>query len=219
MGRLGARLVRLGLLPRQHDIALLRRTVTEDDREPPPPLQQRVVVPQESAIVEMHAALGHRIAATVLERRLRHGLPFVVYEADGQAVGSAWLVRGQRYVDELGWLFPIGDDEVWLRDVFVKPALRGRRVFSAIVASLISRDGAACQGLWSDVDWDNAASINAHRAAGFQVVARCRAWHWHSRILRGHPPRWPLAVLEIEARSRCLDLGPARLARHQSLLA
>jgi len=167
-----------------------------------------------------HAALGHRVAASMMERRLANRLRFAVFLQAGTPVASTWLASGGRYIDELNWWLPIDAEELWLRDVFVAPAWRGRRLFSALVATLAWRKDKPARRIWSDVDWDNEGSMNAHKAAGFSVVARVRAIDLGGRIrIRSALPSWPLPVDEIDPGARLIWLRGHRLRRHQELLA
>jgi hypothetical protein len=204
-----------------HDVALLRR-------EPGAELLRReraealAVEPrhQRDQILAAHKELGHRLADPVLERRLANRLAFVVFLAKGQPVASSWLATGGRYVDELNWWLPIADGELWLRDVFVVAGWRGRRLFSCIVDALAHHRGTTKVRIWSDVDWDNAASMRAHEAAGFQVVARVRALDLMGRLrIRSSLPSWPSPVEEIAPASRCIWLRGDSLSRHLQLLA
>lgn len=175
---------------------------------------------QRDRILKAHKELGHRLADSVLERRLANRLAFVVFLAQGQLVASSWLATGGRYVDELNWWLPIGEGELWLRDVFVVADWRGRRLFSCIVDALAQRHETTKVRVWSDVDWDNAASMRAHEAAGFQVVARVRALDLMGRLrIRSSLPTWPSPVKEIAPASRCVWLRGERLSRHLQLLA
>jgi len=168
----------------------------------------------------VHAALGHRVAEPMMERRLANRLRFAVFLQAGTPVASTWLASGGRYIDELNWWLPVDAEELWLRDAFVAPAWRGRRLFSALVATLSCRKDKPARRIWSDVDWDNEGSMNAHKAAGFSVVARVRAIDLAGRIrIRSALPAWPLPVDELDPGARLIWLRGHRLRRHQELLA
>lgn len=174
-----------------------------------------------AGIQAAHSAVGHQINAARLQQRLRNGLRFARFDIDGTAVATTWLAGGTgRYIDELNWMLPIGADELWLRDVFVAPTWRGRRLFTDMAAALARPADAPARRIWSDVDWDNIPSMRAHEAAGFRVVARARSLDFWGRIrLRSALPSWPLPLTEIETRSRWIWLHGAKLQRHQELLA
>ena len=177
-------------------------------------------VVDKNRILEAHVALGHHIGQAMLERRMANRLAFLTIAIEELPVASSWLASGGRYIDELNWWLPIGPDELWLRDVFVAQAWRGRRLFADIVSSLAMPEHGRARRIWSDVDWINTQSMRAHEAAGFRVVARVRALDLAGRIrLRSALPPWPLQVTEIDPTSRLIWLRGRRLQRHQELLA
>jgi GNAT superfamily N-acetyltransferase len=209
----------VGLIHR-FDVALLstepmRATVPDETRQ-----LQIEALAEPARIVQAHATIGHQVSEKMLERRLRNGLSFAVFHSAGTPIATSWLASGGRYVDEFNWWFPIAADELWIRDVFVHPQWRGRRVFSAIVLALGRRSGCPDRRIWSDVDWDNRPSMQAHKTAGFNVVARLRALdfggiaRWRCAL-----PDWPLPVLEINPGSRWIWLSGQHLKRHRDLLA
>lgn len=204
-----------------HDVALLSTNPAQDLGQAAGRSALQIEETSErNRIRAAHAALGHRVTDLAIERRLAHRLRFAVFLQDGVPVASAWLACGGRYIDELNWWLPIAADELWLRDVFVAPAWRGRRLFSAIVASLARREGRPDRRIWSDVDWDNPNSMRAHQAAGLEVVARVRALDLGGRIrIRSALPPWPLPVLELDPAARLIWLRGERLKRHQELIA
>lgn len=171
-------------------------------------------------ILAAHAAVKHRVAQGRAQQRIRHGLRFVRFDIRGVPVATSWVASDCRYIDELNWLLPIGAGELWLRDVFVVPAWRGKRLFADITSVLARPDGGPTRRIWSDVDWINTQSMRAHEAAGFRVVARVRALDIAGRVrLRSALPRWPLPVTEIDPASRWIWLRGSRLQRHRELLA
>lgn len=204
-----------------HDIAILTmgagNVVTPADRLVPTAHD----VSDSPGIVAAHAAVEHRSSEERIQRRLRNGLRFIRFDVGGVPVATTWLVHGGgRYIDELNWLLPIGVDELWIRDVFVAPAWRGRRLFTGISAALARLDGGPPRRVWSDVDWVDTASMRAHAAAGFQSVARVRALDFRGRLrLRSPLPQWPLQITEIDPVSRWIWLHGTKLRRHEELLA
>ncbi len=183
------------------------------------PLPWRAVAHDD--IARVHAELGHRLRPDRAERRLANGLRFLRFELDGTTVASTWLAGSDgRYLDEFGWLAPMAADECWVRDVFVAPSRRGQRLFARLVATLAHGLERPMRRVLSDVDWDNAASLQAHRSAGFEVIARARCLDLRGRVrLRGVPPAVLGDVQEIEPGSRLLLLRGARHAQHLSLVA
>jgi hypothetical protein len=177
-------------------------------------------VRDEREIRDAHSVLGHRISQSTLERRLANQLAFTLFSIDERPVASSWLASGGRYIDELNWWLPIDPGDLWLRDVFVPPELRGRRLFSDLVIAVAAPEHGNTRRIWSDVDWINTQSMRAHEKAGFRIVARVRAFDIAGRIrLRSALPPWPLPVTEIDPASRWIWLRGRRLHRHQELLA
>lgn len=205
----------------RHDIALLVFVEGRRDRAGP----ERMLPTMEllrctRQIQEANAQIGHGVSPERLQRRLANGLSFAAFSINGHAIASTWLASGGRYVDEVNWWFPIGPDELWLRDVFVAPAFRGRRLFADMVLAVAHRGDAPNRRVWSDVDWIDARSMRAHELAGFRIAARVRALDFMGRIrLRSALPAWPLPVTEIDPKSRWIWLHGSRLQRHLELLA
>lgn len=172
-------------------------------------------------IARVHADLGHRLRPERAERRLANGLRFLRFELDGATVASTWLAGTTgRYLDEFNWLAPMAADECWLRDVFVAPSRRGQRLFARVVATLANGLERPMRRVLSDVDWDNPASMHAHRSAGFEVIARARCLDLRGRIrLRGAPPAALGDVREIAPEARLLLLHGQHHARHVELVA
>lgn len=204
-----------------HDVALLLR-------EPAPVSESGGGVALEvrmlhdnAAIQAAHASVGHHIPDLRLQRRLRNGLRFLRLDMVGTPVATTWVAGSSgRYIDELNWLLPIGPGECWVRDVFVAPAWRGRRLFNDIAAVLSRLDGEPAGRVWSDVDWVNTQSMRAHASAGFRVIARVRALDLNGRVRwRSRLPPWPVPVTEIDPGSRGIWLRGERLRRHVELLA
>lgn len=204
-----------------HDVVLLSTDPAQDVGQPRGPFLLQIEETSERARIRaVHVVLGHRVADQTVERRLAHRLRFAVFLQAGTPVASAWLASGGRYIDELNWHLPIEADEIWLRDVFVAPAWRGRRLFCAIVELLARRVDSPARRIWSDVDWDNRASLKAHVAAGLSVIARVRAVDLGGRIrIRSALPAWPLPVIELDPGSRLIWLRGPKLKRHYELLA
>lgn len=201
-----------------HDVAILAAEADAAGRGAPPLPWQAVA---HDDIARVHAELGHRLRPERAERRLANGLRFLRFDIDGAAVASTWLAgTGGRYLDEFGWLAPMTADECWVRDVFVAPSRRGQRLFARVVATLAQGLERPMRRVLSDVDWDNPASMQAHRSAGFEVIARARCLDLRGRVrLRGVPPAALGDVREIEPGSRLLLLRGARHALHLSLVA
>ncbi|MCY7315983.1 MAG: hypothetical protein LH480_10265 [Rubrivivax sp.] len=204
-----------------HDIAVLTRDAggpKTTRREPSISVHEQT---DAAGILAAHKAVGHHIPGRRLQQRLGNGLRFLRMDAAGAPVATTWVVGGGgRYIDELNWLLPMAPDELWVRDVFVMPSWRGRRLFADIATCLADRGDGQPRRVWSDVDWLDAASMRAHQTAGFRVVARVRALDFAGRVrLRSALPSWPLPVREIDPTSRLILLRGSRLRRHRELIA
>jgi GNAT superfamily N-acetyltransferase len=203
-----------------HQIAILLRQAASTNTTRPRRLTEVPVPPSVEAIRLAHAQLGLRLRDDRARRRLDNGLQFLTFAVDAAPVVSTWIATGARYLDELNWLLPIGSDDLWLRDVFVVPALRGQGLFANLVDRLATRGVQAQRRVWSDVDWDNRASMRAHVAAGFEVAHRVRAIELPGGLhVRSALPAWDRPVQEIRPGSRVLRLKGDVLQRHQELLA
>jgi GNAT superfamily N-acetyltransferase len=125
-----------------------------------------------------------------------------------------------RYIDEMNLALPVAGDAFWVRDAFVAPAWRGRRVFAALVATIATEHVVPCRSVWSDVDWVNAPSMHAHRSAGFEVWTRLRALEFFGRLrLRGAAPAWDPPPYDVALGKRIVWLGGSTLRRHAALIA
>jgi len=204
-----------------HDIAILTLPAGNVFTPPDGSVLTAHDVSDSAGIVAAHAGVEHRIPEKRMQQRLRNGLRFIRFDVGGVPAATTWLVHGgSRYIDELNWLLPIGVDELWIRDVFVAPSWRGKRLFTGIAAALVGLDGGPPRRVWSDVDWVDSASMRAHTAAGFQGVARVRALDFRGRLrLRSALPPWPLPITEIDTVSRWIWLCGEKSRRHQELLA
>lgn len=166
-------------------------------------------------------AIGHDIAVDRVRTRFRHGLKFFQLWCGESMAGTTWIVAGSgRYIDEVGWLLPLRKEELWVRDIFISPAFRGRRLMSSFLALIVAQCWPECLCVWSDVDWRNRPSMRAHMNAGFQVRARVRALDVAGRLLVRSPVMsWDEPVTEIEPQQRILWLRGDRLQRHLALIA
>ncbi len=203
-----------------HDVAILVREATEPLAAPIPSLVCCSVQDPE-AIQATHLALGHRLTVGRMDKRLANGLRFLRFELEGQPVASTWAAGQEgRYIDELNWLMPLGPHEFWVRDVFVAPVCRGRRLLSHIAHALAVLGGNGPCRVWSDVDWENEQSVRAHQSAGFRTVARVRSFDIGGRVrVRSRLPDWSPPVREIDPLSRCVWLRGDKWVRHQELIA
>jgi hypothetical protein len=87
------------------------------------------------------------------------------------------LDRGTRFVDEVGYHFPLGPGEIWYRDGFVSARMRGRNVFKALLDALASGPFREFKTMWSDFEPKNRPSFKAHEKYGFEMVGTVRGVH------------------------------------------
>ena len=174
-----------------------------------------------SRIRAVFGSMGHLTSTDRVERRFRNGLRFFVQMAGDEAIASTWIIRGgDRYLDEVNWLLPVSETEIWIRDIYVKPSWRGKGVFGALIASLARLQVRPCTSIWSDVDWSNRSSMRAHLAVGFEIRARVRALEFLGFFrIRGAVPTLGKTVVELEPGRRLVLLTGSLLKRHQELIA
>ena len=206
----------------RHDLALLQASCLTAVEVPTPGLRlEELRAGQMGEVAQTYRALEHRHPAGRPERRFANGLRFGRLWLGERIAGSLWVVHdGHRYVDEMNWRLPVGPRQFWLRDVFIAPALRGQRLFLQMLHLVARQWLAEFECAWSDVDWDNAASMQAHRAAGFVVRHRVRAIDLDGR-LRWRDPLvpWPAPIEALEPSRRLLWLRGERLRRHEDWVA
>ncbi|MBL8345694.1 MAG: hypothetical protein JNN03_09655 [Rubrivivax sp.] len=206
----------------RHDLALLQAPTLTPIEVPTPGLRlEELHADQLEALTETYRALGHRHPVGRPQRRFANGLRFGRLWLGGQLAGSLWVVHDKhRYLDEMNWRLPVSAQQFWLRDVFIAPALRGQRLFLQML-HLVARGWLPrFESAWSDVDWDNAASLRAHLAAGFVVRHRVRALDFNGR-LRWRDPlvHWPGSVRDMQPARRWVWLAGERLRQHQAWIA
>jgi GNAT superfamily N-acetyltransferase len=172
-------------------------------------------------ILDAHARLRHRIRPDRIQMRHAHGLQFVLLSRGDQPLGSTWLVHGgMRYIDEFCWGFPLGPNELWVRDVFVRPDARGQGIFAALLQASTQIVAPDWTSIWSDVDADNLPSLKAHYGAGFVDRWRVRCYELLGRC-RWRPlaPDWPRPTAHLTPGRRFVCLTGAVREAHLSRIA
>lgn len=155
-----------------------------------------------------------------LQRRYDHGMRcFGVSEGD-ELVAWFWALHGvPRYMDEFAWQLPLTESQVWLRDAFVVPKRRGRRLLVAMMGAGMSVESTPLE-YFSDVSVSNQPSLHAHRAMGFQRFATVRClrlgggWFWRSL-----PPAGIPAPTGLRPERRWLRMSPDEIAWHHAQIA
>lgn len=146
-------------------------------------------------IEEIHYAIGHRISRNRISQRLEQGLVFYEGRQNEKLVATTWMVMpGTRFIDEIGLHFFVPDRTVWVRDVFVSPRIRGRRIFSHFVDAVLLSHCRNSDFVWSDVACDDEASLQAHAAYGFEQVDVVKVLQVGSTLMLrlGVPTRVPI---------------------------
>ncbi len=206
----------------RHDLALLQAKTLAPAGPVPDGLRlEELRAERLDAVLESYRLLGHRHPAGRPERRFANGLRFGRLWLGEQLAGSLWVVHGgHRYIDEMNWRLPLGQDQFWLRDIFIAPALRGRRLFLHMLHLVANEWLPSFESAWSDVDWDNDGSMRAHVAAGFEIRHRVRTLDIDGR-LRWRDPLvpWPRPVLDVAPQRRWLWLGGEALRQHREWVA
>lgn len=206
---------------RLHDIAILEAR-NPCFQVPPGELHVTEITPQHTgAVREAYAVVGHEIAEERVIKRFRSGLRFFQLWHQDTLAGTTWIIVGsRRYLDELAWSLPMHQDELWVRDVYISPKFRGRRLFSSLMGLILANHMRGYRSIWSDVSWRNKASLQAHAKAGFQVRARVRAVDLAGRvIIRSRIISWGEPILEIEPARQIIWLRADRLQMHRELIA
>jgi hypothetical protein len=173
-----------------------------------------VQIPSGKDIATALAEVGNPTPEARITGRLRQGLTFHAFMDGGAVAATTWLaLSGERFLDEAMLAAKIGADMAWLRDVFVQPARRGRRLFGAAIAALEAGPLAGRSTLWSFVEATNTASLRAHRKLEFWPVGHIRSLALFDRLMLrqmrldvplewcGYRPGDRLLFLDAEARS------------------
>jgi len=202
-------------------IEILRRPFCDDVRRRLPE-DMRLAELGAADISRIHAialAYGERRSHERLAARFDHGLRHFILEQGGEAIAWTWLAAGvPRYIDELCWSVAMAPRQAWVRDAFVAPAHRGRRLLAAML-------DATAQALerpveyFSDVEASNGASLRAHASAGFVPCASLRALTSPRLVLRPRPPASLPSVDAMKPSRRLLWLDRDERDWHRAQIA
>lgn len=123
------------------------------------------------ALIDIYRAAGGEISEERARSRFGHRLKYYQLTREGETVAWTWLIPpGLRFIDEAGYHFPVPDQATWIRDIFVAPRYRGRKMFSVLLDVLASRALVGDREIWSDTATRNRPSVKAHLGAGFRIV-------------------------------------------------
>lgn len=151
--------------------------------------------------------------------RFGRGLRHVVLEQAGDAIAWCWLAAGvPRYIDELCWSVEMAAEQAWVRDAFVAPGHRGRRLLAAMLDAAARQLGGSIE-YFSDVEAGNQPSLRAHAAAGFVPCASVRALEARCLRLRPKPPAALPTVHELRPSRRVLWLSAQERQWHGERVA
>ena len=112
-------------------------------------------------------------------------------------------------MDEIGLGFPVGEGDVWMRDIFVAPQSRGTGAFAALLDHVLAGPFSGRRALWSAVYTDNRPSLRAHEKYGYRLAARYEVLHLFRRLLvRLRWPAPPPGGSSFRANRRLIVTGP-----------
>ncbi|HKY31591.1 MAG TPA: GNAT family N-acetyltransferase [Candidatus Polarisedimenticolia bacterium] len=142
----------------------------------------------EAGLAMLRGAFPHN--AGEYARRLRRGDRCVLVTVEGAPAGMTWARLDLSSLREKGCLLQLPPGAAWVFDTFVRPELRGRRLFQVLmdaVFGMLRAGGTAWTYL--AVHHENEASVRAHRRIGFRPALTL------SILMAGtcelHRIRWP----------------------------
>ena len=108
-----------------------------------------------------------------IERRFDHDDVCFLARSEGRMVGAMWTARGSSFVRYLRTELTIAPDEVYLYDVYIAPAWRGRKIARALYRRMFQHHRAADVRLVvGAVLPENHASMRSLTSTGFRVIGR-----------------------------------------------
>lgn len=204
-------------------IVLLRREAGSPGDNPLAPGQQFVELEMgdEARLSKVYRQQGRTGDPARLRRRFEHGFRCFAIEEGDEVIAWFWALHGiPRYFDELGWLFPLDKTQVWLRDAYVVPQRRGRRLLLAMMAIGSTVESAPLEYL-SDVSYINRPSLRAHRTMGFKPFATVYGLMLGGRLLWRSlpPPALRPEPTALHPHKRLLWLSAEERAWHRTQIA
>ncbi|MGN6222342.1 hypothetical protein [Pseudoxanthomonas sp.] len=203
-------------------IVLLRREAGHAGGLAPTPEQHFIELKMgdEARLSKVYRQQGRTGDPARLRLRFERGFRCFAMEEDGELIAWFWALHGiPRYFDEMGWLFPLDKTQVWLRDAFVVPKRRGRRLLSSMMTIGSTVESAPLEYL-SDVSCINRPSLRAHSTMGFKPFATVYGLMLGRRLLwRSLPPTLLPAPTALHPHKRLLWLNEEERAWHRTQIA
>jgi hypothetical protein len=205
------------------DSVVLMSCAAESVLHPPLAQDQRFIELFENdaeRISQTDRGYGRRGDLARIRRRFQHGFRYFAIEEGGGLISWFWAVHAKhRYLDEIRWMVPLDETQVWLRDTFVAPTHRGRRLSATVVGVAGQSFGRPVQ-LLTDVESSNHASLQSRIRMGFQKIAVVRSLSIGQRLLlRTSPPDCIPCPEAIRPRHRVLWLSHEELEWHRAHIA
>ena len=203
-------------------IALLRRRAATSCQLPLAE-GQRFLEMRESdkaRLVQAYRANGMSGKPERLQRRYDHGMRCFAIEEGERLVAWFWALHGvPRYMDEFAWQIPLNETQVWLRDAFVVPERRGRRLLLAMMGAEVTVESTPME-YFSDVSVSNRPSLRAHAAMGFSRFATVHSLRFGgSRWWRSLPPEGLPAPAQLRPDQKHLRMSADEIAWHHAQIA
>lgn len=154
-----------------------------------------------------------------IQNRFERGFRcFAVTEGE-EMVAWFWALHGiPRYLDEMGWLFPLDKRQVWVRDAFVVPERRGKKVLAAMLAIGTTIEPEASEYI-SDVSSSNKPSLRAHHGMGFEPFATVRGLSLGPLLWRGGFPAGLPQPSALRPQQRLVWMSAEERAWHRAQIA
>ena len=110
---------------------------------------------------------------TRMASRLAHKMKFYAAFDGSRVIAYCWLhSESYRFFDEIACHVGHGKNDLWLRDVYVVPEMRGKKLFSKFIEEVIYSYYPDANNLYSDVFQNNSPSLRAHLNLGLEIIGR-----------------------------------------------
>lgn len=203
-------------------IALLRRRAATSCQLPLAEGQRFLEMHEsdKARLVQAYRANGMSGKPERLQRRYAHGMRCFAIEEGERLVAWFWALHGvPRYMDEFAWQIPLNETQVWLRDAFVVPERRGRRLLLAMMGAGVTVESTPME-YFSDVSVSNRPSLRAHAAMGFSRFATVHSLRFGgSRWWRSLPPEGLPAPAQLRPDQKHLRMSADEIAWHHAQIA